>query len=312
MRSTHPCPSSPGFLYPEPIVPPAVTALQPVDSQSSLNDNNFIWYRPYGLRVYIFTVIILGLAWAGLAFLVAFPPQTWSLRCKRENKVERRSLNKPSKYTPDSEDMGISDSTSNLIPTLCLYNDTIGGKNGGMEMKYRVHHHSPRKASTPTTQTKPIHAIPLSSARSTTTSTHPFPVNPFLFPPAQVRANRNPRTSSEYLAQHTSFFSPNPLSPYRTTSTSPHPSSSSLSAPYTAAYDLNTSEIEALEAGTACPTPRMILESHERKKSWVDFGIAKVEHTVNGLVERLVRWTDDGDDGVLLPVANGRREVQVR
>jgi hypothetical protein len=75
---------------------------------------------------------------------------------------------------------------------------------------------------------------------------------------------------------------------------------------------MNTADIEALEAGTGAKlTPRWASETggHERKTSWVDLSIGKMEDVVSGWVESLTKWTDGSDDEELvLPVVNRRRE----
>ncbi|EAT81446.2 hypothetical protein SNOG_10947 [Parastagonospora nodorum SN15] len=101
-QSTYPRPSPPGFLYPDPIVPRAVQNQLQHAYTTQCTDmtghatSNVIWYLPYGLEVLIFTVMVIGLAWAGRVFLLTFPPRTW--RAKKEGeKEERRPVNKPSK-----------------------------------------------------------------------------------------------------------------------------------------------------------------------------------------------------------------------
>tara|TARA_R110002003_G_scaffold175_4_gene14219 strand:- start:12824 stop:13099 length:276 start_codon:yes stop_codon:yes gene_type:complete len=83
--------------------------------------------------------------------------------------------------------------------------------------------------------------------------------------------------------------------------------------------ELDTVDIEALEAGTAPLTPRRLTlypYGHQKSKSWADMGFSRVEDTVNGWVGSLARWTDDigGDEGLLLPMVRGdgmRKGVKV-
>jgi len=77
-------------------------------------------------------------------------------------------------------------------------------------------------------------------------------------------------------------------------------------------FELNLSDMEALEAGTAhsgSSTPgnrgsRLIRKS----KSFIDEGIGMMEGVVDGVAAKIAKWTDDdgGDDALLLPVARGR------
>jgi hypothetical protein len=83
--------------------------------------------------------------------------------------------------------------------------------------------------------------------------------------------------------------------------------------------ELDTVDIEALEAGTAPLTPRRLTlcpYGHRVSKSWADMGFSRVEDTVNGWVGSLARWTDDsgGVEGLLLPMVRGngvRKGVKV-
>lgn len=119
------------------------------------------------------------------------------------------------------------------------------------------------------------------------------PPNPFLQPPQYLSPPRTlqPRTSSEWLRQHAAFFSAT--------------SSSSSHTEYDQEYD-----IEALEAGTAPRSPS--LKAHKKSLSWadLDLGLDRMEGKVSGWVGKVVRWTDDDDEGVLLPVVNGRQGIK--
>ncbi|OAL00086.1 hypothetical protein IQ06DRAFT_348589 [Phaeosphaeriaceae sp. SRC1lsM3a] len=275
--------------------------------------NEGIWHLPYKFEVIVLLITIL------LRVLV-FSPRTWSWRrivIGKMEKKEQKPLDKPSKYVVQREQDtiggdGRSGSTSAQLPMPCLHdNAQIDSGNGGMEMKYQALRHGRAQSSSTQKEKSGTYEAsvrtPHTSAKSISKSTSPSPINPFLFPPCHIQPTLNPRTCAQHLPQHTAFFSP--PSPSQTIS---HSSFSSLSTPDPPPYDLNTSEIEALEAGTASLTPRTTLRRHEKSKSWVDLGIAKVEDTVNGLVGRVARWTDGDDEEGLLPVANGGRGVAVR
>lgn len=231
--------------------------------------------------------------------MINFPPRTWTLSRKdiwmfgeEKGSKERRPLDKPSKYTKSTEidrnELGITSGAK--TPALYLHMNDHNEEHG-IELKHRRHQPSGhrRSHSTHTTAIRfdipPTPSLPIDS-----------PPNPFLSPPDINYHNLQPRSSSEWLAQHAAFFS-------STSSTSSRmPSHSSDD------YD-----IEALEAGT---TPRTV-KVNRRSVSWVDLGLEKVEGAVSEFVGKVARWTDDEGDGevVLLPAVNGngggRREVKV-
>jgi hypothetical protein len=114
------------------------------------------------------------------------------------------------------------------------------------------------------------------------------PANPFL-PPIL-----HPRQSSEWLHEHSIFFSSAHLP------TSNHSRSTSSGMSY--------EDVDAMEAQTPLITTRLGSKKEGggrkvsgRDGSWLDM----VDGAVNRAVGRVVRWTDgDGEDGLLLPVAN--------
>jgi hypothetical protein len=337
-RSDYLCPSPPGFLYPQPIVPRAAyeqqqNLIQHPQSAGTIDNSSVIWYLPYGLKTLLFTIIVLGFAWAIAAWLITFFPQTWSCsshNCKwwsrfvpwdtvvEKQKQERRPLDKPSKYIKNDAGGDREGNENVLMPMIHLHKNThhkTSPSRGeqGVEVKRRPRyqqHVSLCEASqyestpcTPTTAKSPIHVdnMPLSSplnlAFLQVQNTHLFP----------TYATLNTSTSSEWLAHHAHhahfFTTPTPSMHSRTHSLAD-------SADYAA---MNTADIEALEAGNAASLePRgWGLKKHERKTSWVDFGKEKVEDVVSGWVDRVARWTENDDDGVLLPVVNRRRGVKV-
>jgi len=161
----------------------------------------------------------------------------------------------------------------------------------------------------------PTLSVPSSPIPSTSGSTSP--INPFLDPPPNgllspdVSATLVKRSLLEWQAERAAFFGP-------TTPTSvPASGSVSPALSYTAensneTFELNLSDMEAMEAGTAhsgSSTPgnrgsRLIRKS----KSFIDEGIGMMEGVVDGVAAKIARWTDDdgGDDALLLPVARGK------
>jgi hypothetical protein len=278
-QSTYPRPSPPGFLYPDPIVPRAVQNRLQYAYTTQYTDmtghvtSNMIWHLHYGLEVLIFTVMFIGLAWAGLVFSLTFPPRTWRAK-KEEEKEERRPVNKPSKYAGrDIQGQGNASARE--------------GVGEHVDLKPRRQPEHQRLKSSPATAMQFDISAPVDS-----------PPNPFLLPPTQYLSLPHalqPRTSSEWLRQHAAFFSAT--------------SSSSSQAPSLECdqeYD-----IEALEAGTAPRSPG--LKAHKKNLSWADLSLERMEGAVSGWMGKVARWTDDdGDEGVLLPVVNSRQRIKAQ
>jgi hypothetical protein len=326
-RSNYPRPSPPCFLYPEPIVPRASHEQRSMQHPSLPGNmtGDVIWYLPYGLEVLIFTVTFLCFAWAVLVCLITFPPRTWGrifanndddpIMKQREkpnwvredDKMERRPFDKPNKYalqySVSASDKEVTSdratTSSSQAAEIYLHDNkhtssTTFLEEHGFEMKHRTpHRRLPSGTTHPRLQTTATHG-----AHSPTQSPQPPPpLNSFLYPSGTFHSSQQPlhtHTSSEWLAQHTAFFSTN-------TSRTLSPNASTLSD-----HELATADMEALEAGTASSTPRSITK-HKRQESWVDLGLARVEDALNGFVGRVARWTDDdgGGEESLLPVVNG-------
>jgi hypothetical protein len=306
-RSTYPRPSPPGFLYPEVIVP------RQANMTDSSGDSDVIWYLPYSLEVLIFTVMVLGILWTVLVWLVNFPPRTWRREMwgREEERVERRPLDKPSKYVrelesgSDRSDMG-NTPVAKTSATCMHENKHVEVGELGIELKHRHTEYGRSKSSPATTIRSDIPSSPHKAADS--------PPNPFLHPPnndyvsPSTSRDLQTRTSSEWLRQHAAFFS-------ASNSSSRTPSLHSSLAIDNHHYD-HEYDIEALEAGTALLTPRSLgMKDHRKSLSWVDLGLGKVEGAVSGFVGKVARWTDDEGgregEGVLLPVVNGRQDVKI-
>jgi hypothetical protein len=315
-RSTYSRPSPPGVLYPEAIVPHSAytythqhhphTVQHPEGMDN--NNSNVLWYLPFDLEVPIFAVIMLWLAWAGLAWCITSPPRTW---WKTEEQKERRPLDKPSKYVKYTRGEQGEGETIHLHEYTHI-NISPREDNEG-EVRRRTRH---RRHTSPA-----LHESSACTPKTTIRRDAPSPAlsspqNPFLHPPNHhtSRQSLNPRNSAEYMAQHARFFAGNTssLSLYSPIP-SVHSRTPSSSASETGDYAaMNTADIEALEAGTGAElTPRWASETggHERKTSWVDLSIGKMEDVVSGWVESLAKWTDGSDDEELvLLVVDRRRE----
>jgi hypothetical protein len=312
-RSTYPRPSPPGFLYPEAIVPHSAYTYQhhphTVQHPEGMDNNthNVFWYLPFGLEVPIFAVIMLGLTWAGLAWCITFPPRTW---WKSDDKKERRPLDKPSKYVKYSGGEQGEGETMYLHENTHINISPREDNEGEVRRRKRHRHHisPPLHESSKSTPGMTIRLGVPSPALSS-------PRNPFLHPPDPhtSRQTLNPRGSAEYMVQHARFFADTTFSPSIYSPTlSVHSRTPSSSASEMGDYaTMDTADIEALEAGTGAElTPRWASETggHERKTSWVDLSIGKMEDVVSGWVESLAKWTDGSDEELVLPVVDRRRE----
>ncbi|KAH6882426.1 hypothetical protein BKA58DRAFT_373304 [Alternaria rosae] len=122
------------------------------------------------------------------------------------------------------------------------------------------------------------------------------------------------RSSLEWQAGRAAFFAPT------TTTSNPASGSASPTLSYTAGnsnetFELDLSDMEALEAGTAPLTGRLHSGSSSpsnrgsrlirKSKSFVDEGVGMMEGVVDRVAAKIARWTDDdgGDEALLLPVA---------
>jgi hypothetical protein len=237
---------------------------------------------------------------------------------------ERRPMDKVSQYAhrhgsggdiPISRgtemDMGSDSAVTSAaqVPFSYLGNDGHVGE--GIEMKYRPQHKTPQ-ANRPRSRALHLEARDRSSTASS-------PVNPFLNPPAKeliqpgTDSTRVKRTSLEWQTARAAF-----MSTQQTTSTpvsrsaSPAPSHSNDNR--NESFELDVSDIEALEAGTAPLTGRKHPSSSSssprnglvtKSKSWIDDGVGRIDGAVNAFVAKIGRWTydDGGDDASLLPVA---------
>jgi hypothetical protein len=281
-RSTYPRPSPPSFLYPEAILPQSAYTYQRKMQHPALPGSNVIGYLPFGLEAVVGLVLLLGLVWAGFRWCVTSPARRWSGK-----KKERRPLDKPSRYVA-------SPRKHEEVPTIHLHENT---------------NIDPRETGRPEVRRRRRHRSYEPSTQNTPSPAPSSPRNPFLLlpNPSAQRKELKLRTSSEYIAQHTTFFA----SPAPSPSAYGSAPSSSNSGDYAA---MDTADIEALEAGNGHERKKSWvgkvegMETHQRRKSWVDMGIGKAGDVVSGLVGSLARWTDEDEEGDLLPVAGKRGE----
>jgi hypothetical protein len=324
--SSYPHPSPPGFLYPETV---RIVPLHAMPSPAYTHTTNMIWYLPYGLEIPIFVLMLMGLAWAVLVWLVKSLQRTWSCESsaakekgkqksgKKRREIllgwcgeeeERRPIDKPSKYAPRTNpthtiDVGNHTShnlntTSTPTPKIYIHANAHLPTN---DLTYRCHSVNRRISSAPNT------AVGFSLSTSSPTTPTFSPPNPFMQPPdflpPHTASVLKPRSSSEWLADRENYFSTSTSSHSRTPSTT----SSNASGSDSYNYGMDTAAMEALEAGVPSPTARSPT-GHKRQGSWVNLGLDKVEGAVNSFTDRLARWTDELDrgekeNGWLLPVS---------
>lgn len=303
-------------------------------------------YLPQGIKLLFLATllfVVLGFAWALIVWLTNFPPGAWGIwnssydpdRTYRQTSKERRPLDKPSKYAPRSS-RAMKNSMANSPKILAAthpsshhlhvdeaitsaYDDeTIelrvlpqqrsSARQPEQSFRDHIYTEHRRTASNPS-KSLHLHTPVLPCAISN-------PPNPYLQPPNIHLAPPTPgdskiRTSSEWLTERAVFFSSSTPAP------APSLHTSSLTS---AAYSLNTHDIEAQEAGTA-------LLRHSRSRSydssvsgesmlrrslsWLDQGLGMVDDAVSRVAGGISKWTDDegGEEGLLLPVVNGKGKV---
>jgi hypothetical protein len=348
-NSKYPRPSPPGFLYPLDIVPRHATAMSspsqgfPQTQQSSPGlgrsaaPSNVIWYLPYGLEVLIFTIVVLGLVWTVLIWGVNYAAEVSDANSKEREKGKGNSreeggkkktkpVDKPSKYAPaarrrsstcENERVAQNPSATTSARKIYKHENLVGE----VELTQRPRHR--RQVSHPVASSNftigsdvstPRKPSPTPPRKTPTSPSNPFPSPPFTSPThlAPPSVPLKPRSSAEWLAERELYFS-------HTTPTPRNPSHRSISPNST--FDLDTAQLEALEAGVTpivprtsnLRTPRSSGSEKERKRgSWVDLGLGglrMVDDAVGVFVGKVVRWTDDDDDWegeMLLPVSRGR------
>ncbi|KAG9193277.1 hypothetical protein G6011_03312 [Alternaria panax] len=180
------------------------------------------------------------------------------------------------------------------------------------------HHHHISSSSLPSANPQFAHSPPT-----------PSPQNPFIDPPANgplqssTGATLVKRTSLEWQIERAAFFSPETATS-TTTSRPASPARSHINDDSSEALELDVSDMEAREAGTAPLTGRQHPQSEfgslpcgnsliRKSKSWIDEGVGFVDGAVNAFAAKIGRWTDDdgGDDALLLPVARQGRGTGV-
>ncbi|CAI9628471.1 unnamed protein product [Alternaria burnsii] len=196
------------------------------------------------------------------------------------------------------------------------------------EARDRTHTFHCRIPSPPSANSRSNHPpTPIARARhSPTPSVASSPVNPFLDPSPNGSLQPGTggvlvkRTSSEWKTERAAFFATKTATSVPVSrSVSPAPSHTNDHSSQT--FELDISDIEALEAGTAPLTGRRQPQSEfnhsftgsglvEKSKSWIDEGVGFVDGAVSAVAAQIRRWTDDdgGDESLLLPYTRQGRE----
>jgi hypothetical protein len=222
----------------------------------------------------------------------------------RKEKEKPKPIDKADKYahlrssststnSSQGPSTGISISTATTPQPHCRETGGSGTDERGLQLKQRT----PHASAYPAEHRRPISTgaeIAISHEQqshtaSTQAQTPLSPANPFL--PLVLR----PRQSSEWLHEHSRFFSSAHL---------PTASNHSRSTSSGMSYE----DVDAMEAQTPLITTHLgnkkdggVKKVSGREGSWLDM----VDGAVNRAVGRVARWTDgDGEEGLLLPVAN--------
>jgi len=223
-------------------------------------------------------------------------------------------MDKPSKYARSSSSGDNNDNNDKTPqqrrqPKTTHYNSSSVAPSAQPTLSRSPLHkriHSTYQNTTTTTTTTTTSPHRRTSSSSSLPPPLSSPPNPFLHPPPHASFSPrttlalHPRTSTEWLADRAAFFHPSPAS-----------------------SSLATSDIEALEAGTAPLTGRKwgreeakTVEGQgalERGLCWLDHGLGMVDGAVARVASGWARWADDGEGegsaGALwvLPVARTRR-----
>ncbi|CAG5160375.1 uncharacterized protein ALTATR162_LOCUS5803 [Alternaria atra] len=313
-------------------------------------------YLPTGYKLLFvgtLAIVILGVVWTLMVWAVNMRmgmrsemkegKRVRNMRAKRMGE-ERRPIDKVSKYAHrhgnESEvwvdkatnmDMDSDDAVTSAaqIPFSYLGNNAHVGEDIEIKYRPRCKTHQPNRP-----RSRPLHT----NAQSRT-STAPSPVNPFLDPPPNrllqpdTGAALVKRTSLEWQTGRAAFFS----SQNRTSTPVSRPVSpvpSHVNNKSNEPFELNVSDMEALEAGTVPLTGRKHISSCSsssspgsgsggasdgfglirKSRSWVDQGVGFVDGAVDAFAAKLGRWTDDdgGNEALLLPVARQGRGEGVR
>jgi hypothetical protein len=337
--STYPRISPPGFLYPENLVPkPEYSAHQDILMQQpeDVHPNASPYqpgimgradyelaYLPTGFKLLFvgtLALMVLAVIWVVMAWLVNFPPGTWSIfqtkksgnGKEKKKREERRPIDKPSKYAPreaQSEsitEMGSSSesdsATTSALPAQPfshLQNNGYAIDNDqGIEMRQRQrprHHHHRQQTHLAQPQTSTEHRRTSSSPQAglrfsyTPTPTHLY----ISAPPSPSSSNISSPPNPFLDPPRNGLLAPGTAGLVKRNSTewkrdravfftSLPPSPSPSPSPALVPYPLETHDIEALEAGTAP-------QGYSRASSSAGSG-----DSPNGVMKKSLSWIDQG------------------
>jgi hypothetical protein len=243
---------------------------------------------PKGLVAVIFTALVLALAWTVLVWLVHTPPSGWAVvRWLGGGKGEDGYQRVGSEEDDEGVIGGVQAGAESGACTSAL-GDPVRRDKG--ERRAKVQSVRRRRMGYSTPSPSPAskglrHGGGVGS-----------PQNPFLTPPGKNGKILGVRRSSEdWVAEHRSFFA----------AVTVLDTDDNLEQE---ALDLKECELEAFEAQTTMPRPT--LDGGRRgRANWMDRGLEMVDGAVDSLVGKIVEWTDDnGEVVLLLPLAKGEAD----
>jgi hypothetical protein len=299
-RSTFPRVSPPGFLYPENLIPKSdyapphdILIQQPEGIQQ--NESPYqpgimgrvdyeLAYLPTGVKLLFvgtLAVLVLAVIWVILVVLINYPPGTWGYwnegtgggygKGKKKKKEERRPIDKPSKYAPQTEPVEVGDSDSEGATTSALPRwpfsklSENGGQEQDIELRQRPRHHMRSHHQRKQTQ----HVLPRQNQTFTgehrRTSSSPAPGLRFSYTPTS--------TSTKHYAAPTISAPPSPTTSNLSSPPNPflNPPKNGLLAPNAGLVKRSSTEWKRDHAvffgnGTASrpasPAPVPVLSNH--------------------------------------------------
>lgn len=288
--SRYPRPPAPGFLYPQPIVPPHVHAhamqqARETPKQSLRNDS--LAHRRHHqiptslMATLVFLLIAVAGTWALVVMLVHWRGATTDMQPANRDQEKDESEKRTGWF-------GRIRRRLNPWARTRTYEVLRNVEGDGPQFN--------ENARPPA----------LSSAHDLRAG-HASPVNPFLVAPDQpLNLRVKPRSSAEWAQEHRAYFSFG--------SGSPIPSKMPNSSHALSCTDFGDVEMEAREAHgrraslALCVGERAL--GRQERASWVELGLAAVDGAVDTLAGKIVRFTDDGgkDEALLLPLAKGKQD----
>ena len=296
--SRYPRPSAPGFLYPQPIVPPHIYShtMQhtnphhgPGRLHRSLTHKDTYAIPTSLIAVLVFAVIAGAGLWAVIVMLIHWRGTTTGMSSGSQ---------------PGSKDSS-SNTNTGWRPWIRRLNPRAR-TDARYEVLNSADEHELTDYAAGKTSAHDLHT-PADDGTGGISLVNPFLVTPDQWLNVSMRRFR-PRGSAEWAELHRAYFSskagtPTPGTPSRVPS-SPH----SLS--YTELEDIEAEAREAQGRRASLALGGERARGRQERTSWVDLGLAAVDGAVDRLAGRIVRYADDGgkDEVLLLPLAEGKQD----